>query len=318
MKFALLRHKAGSGKKRLQTVVLIVGSLAIAYALIACGEPPKPESSNSRWSRETPPGPANPSANTIAAAPANSSDAPVSGPDIANAPKDSDYANFQHQNANHTRLPCLLCHRRDTNAARISFPGKSGHLPCAGCHALQFADNSSPICMICHTGNGADLKRFPGLKDFTARFDHGRHQGVNCVACHKSASRGVAFSIPSGAAAHETCFRCHTSTASSNMSSCDTCHVPGRPSWTSEWAKAYRLSFSHSRHVNGANLACVKCHAIKAGASQGQQVSKPLAAMHFAPANSLSCGGCHNGKKAFGPDDFTNCKRCHQGKTFKF
>ncbi len=318
MKFALLRIKAGSGKKRLQTVVLLVGSLVLAYALISCSEPPKPENTNSRWSREIAPASDSSPGNANVAAPSNNPEAPVSAPDSDNAPQDRDYSNFQHTNATHSRLPCLLCHRRDTNAARISFPGKSGHLPCAGCHALQFSDNTSPICTICHTGNGIGLKRFPGLKDFTARFDHGRHQGVNCAVCHKSASRGVAFSIPSGAAAHETCFRCHTSTTPSKLSSCDTCHVPGRPSWTSEWARAYKISFSHSKHVSGANLSCVKCHAIKAGASRGQQVSKPLVAMHFAPANSLSCGGCHNGTKAFGANDFSNCKRCHQGKTFKF
>src|SRR5688572_28926466 len=51
----------------------------------------------------------------------------------------TDYSKFKHANPNHSRLPCLLCHRRETNAARLILPGSNGHLPCAGCHTQQFA-----------------------------------------------------------------------------------------------------------------------------------------------------------------------------------
>jgi hypothetical protein len=27
---------------------------------------------------------------------------------------------------------------------------------------------------------------------------------------------------------------------------------------------------------------------------------------------------CHNGKRAFGGDDFTSCKRCHTGPAWRF
>src|SRR5437868_4844103 len=67
------------------------------------------------------------------------------------APQNKDYSHFTHTNAYHSRMPCLLCHRRDTNATRIGFPGRSGHTPCIGCHTLQFGDSGSPICTICHT-----------------------------------------------------------------------------------------------------------------------------------------------------------------------
>ena len=77
-------------------------------------------------------------------------------------PQDLDYSRFAHSSPTHTRMPCLLCHRRDTNASRINFPGKSGHTPCIGCHQQQFAGSGSPICTICHTNaaNGA-MKGFP-------------------------------------------------------------------------------------------------------------------------------------------------------------
>jgi len=231
-------------------------------------------------------------------------------------PQDKDYSRFSHSNELHARLPCLLCHRRDDNSSRMGFPGKSGHLPCAGCHGLQFSDNTSPICTICHTATG--MKRFPGLRSFGFKFDHSRHKNVNCSVCHKAEGRGVARSIPSGSSAHVTCFQCHTSRSSGRMSSCSTCHQPGRLVRTSEWSVAFRKSFSHAKHLREGNMNCATCHTLRAGAARGKQMSAPLVSMHFAPERSLSCGGCHNGERAFGPDDFANCKRCHSPKTFKF
>ena len=84
---------------------------------------------------------------------------------------------------------CLLCHRRESNSPRPQLPGKSGHVPCTGCHAQQFSNSDSPICTICHTDvkSGA-LKPFPRLKSFSMKFDHARHmkmQDVNCATCHR-------------------------------------------------------------------------------------------------------------------------------------
>src|SRR4051794_23952674 len=42
-----------------------------------------------------------------------------------------DFSKFSHTQT-HSALPCLLCHRRESNAPRPSLPG---HTPCAGCHA---------------------------------------------------------------------------------------------------------------------------------------------------------------------------------------
>ncbi len=234
-------------------------------------------------------------------------------------PQEKDYSHFTHTNAMHSRLPCLLCHRRDNNSPRISFPGKSGHLPCAGCHALQFSDSSSPICTICHTNSttGA-MKRFPGLRSFGMKFDHTRHARVNCATCHKSSGNGAARSIPSGSNAHTTCFQCHSSRASDAMISCNVCHQPGRLVRTPATSVAFRKSFSHARHITAKSMNCASCHTLRPGAPRGRQMSSPLTSMHFAPERSLSCGGCHNGKRAFGADEFTNCRRCHRGNSFKF
>ncbi len=230
----------------------------------------------------------------------------------------ADYSRFTHYNQFHSRLPCLICHTRTSNSARVGFPGRNSHLPCAGCHALQFNDQSSPICTICHTNpqNGA-MKRFPGLRSFGAKFNHAKHLRTSCMTCHAPSRGGVAKSIPSGSAAHTTCFQCHGANSSNAMASCSTCHQPGRLARTPEWAKSFRFRFSHAKHA-GQKMSCAACHTVRAGSARGQQVSAPAASMHFASARSMSCGGCHNGTRAFGADDFSNCKRCHVGNTFKF
>ena len=223
-----------------------------------------------------------------------------------------DFSRFRHSDATHTRLPCLVCHTRNDNSAAMRFPG---HIPCASCHQAQFADNTNPICMICHTTT--DLKRFPGLKSFNARFDHATHlRQTNCASCHKPNRRGVGFSIPSGRGAHSSCFQCHTASASNEMASCGTCHQPGSPPRTSDWAKAYTTSFSHSSHLRSMN--CASCHMVRTGMGRGRQVTSPLTSMHFAPRGAASCANCHNNRRAFGGDDFNDCKRCHRGNSFKF
>src|SRR5256886_12874955 len=237
-------------------------------------------------------------------------------------PEGLDYGKFQHSSRNHSRLPCLLCHRRDSNSPVPRRPGASGHLPCAGCHAQQFSNSESPICTICHADvkSGA-LKPFPHLQSFRMKFDHSRHVAmgnVSCASCHRPARAGVAMSIPAGFNAHTTCYRCHTPRAQSggrDISSCGTCHQLGGYSRTPEFMPAFRLSFSHAKHLK---VTCNECHQVKAGASQRRQVSTPEPLNHHATGRAQSCMTCHDGKRAFGGDDFSVCKRCHTGTAWRF
>jgi hypothetical protein len=228
---------------------------------------------------------------------------------------------FTHKNPAHERLPCLLCHRRESNAAR---PARPGHTPCAGCHAQEFAAKSGPICAICHTGVGSDkpqVKPFPALKSFNMRFDHARHKGVDCARCHKPASRGVALSIPAGFNAHATCYQCHaprTQSAGRDISSCGTCHQQGAYTRAPAFTKAFRVNFSHAKHGSGQSLSCIDCHKVRAGAAPGRQMTSPAPAQHFGSDRAQACQTCHNNQRAFGGDDFSDCKRCHQGATFRF
>ena len=237
-------------------------------------------------------------------------------------PEGLDYTKFLHSSRNHSRLPCLLCHRRETNSPVPKRPGASDHLPCAGCHTQQFANADSPICTICHNDvkSGA-LKPFPRLINFRMKFDHSVHLkmgSVSCGTCHRPSRGGVAMSIVAGFSAHTTCYRCHTPHAQSggrDISSCGTCHQLGSYSRTPEFMPAFRVSFNHAKHQK---LPCTECHQVRARMPQRRQMTMPEPLNHHATGREQSCMTCHNGKRAFGGDDFSVCKRCHTGTTWHF
>jgi len=233
----------------------------------------------------------------------------------------TDYSRFKHDNKNHARLPCLLCHRRENNSAQPTLPGKDQHTPCVGCHAPLFANNSGPICTICHTEAGAKtVKAFPPLQSFGSRFDHAVHANAKCGSCHRSTNRGVALTIPIGVNAHNTCFSCHGPQAKVNgrdISSCGVCHRPEPLVRASTRAVAFRRGFSHADHDNSESLRCSDCHKFLTGNAR-KDVTAPIPLNHHAPARGFSCMSCHNGKRAFGGDDFAVCTRCHEGSRWRF
>ena len=216
----------------------------------------------------------------------------------------------------------MLCHRRENNSAQPTLPGKASHAPCTGCHAQQFANPADEICTICHTdAQSGKVKAFPALKCFGSKFDHALHAGAKCVSCHRPMNRGVALTIPIGIKAHNTCFGCHTPQAKVNgrdISSCGVCHKPEPLVRASTQRVAYRRGFSHAHHDSSESLGCLNCHRVRAGQPQRKQVTAPIPLNHHAPARGFSCMTCHNGKKAFGGDDFSVCTRCHKGSTWRF
>jgi c(7)-type cytochrome triheme protein len=237
----------------------------------------------------------------------------------------ADYSKFQHTSAYHARMPCLLCHKRETNAPRPAVPGRNAHLPCAGCHVKQFADSANAICSICHSNaQSGTLKPFPRLSSFDMKFDHARHartDGAGCVTCHRPSRGGVAMTIPTGTNAHVTCYQCHGPQAKfgdKQISSCGVCHESGRYVRTREMAAAFRVGFSHAKHNKDARLSCNDCHRVRAGAAQRLQVTAPQPLNHHASPGTSSCMSCHNGKRAFGGDDSSVCTRCHTGTTWHF
>lgn len=252
----------------------------------------------------------------------------------------ADYSKFSHSSPReHADLMgrgnCASCHRRADGAVEPKLPQ---HKDCTGCHLVQFtASNTSSstntICTICHkpeglNSSGAPLKTFPRLISFAAEFDHAQHlKGIesarpaqSCAACHSSANRGVAQSIPARLNAHQVCYECHSSGKSaSNTSSCGSCHRLGSYSPTSIAARSFRVGFSHADHGPRERLNCDRCHDVRGrGLPQARQVSSIAPVQHLANSRAQNCVACHNGQRAFGESaNFTECARCHKRTGFR-
>src|SRR5688572_25841614 len=122
---------------------------------------------------------------------------PANQQSLPQPPQGLDYSKFLHNSRNHGRLPCLLCHRRESNSPRPQLPGRSDHAPCAGCDKQQYSNSGNPICTICRTGvKSSALKSFPPHKSFRMKFDHSLHQaveGVSCPTYHRPSLAGSAL-----------------------------------------------------------------------------------------------------------------------------
>jgi c(7)-type cytochrome triheme protein len=250
----------------------------------------------------------------------------------------ADYSRFSHTSPREhadlmDRKNCGSCHRRGGGVVP-TFPL---HKDCTNCHMVQFTAANrgadvNPLCTICHTRDGLNssnppTKPFSALRSFRAEFDHAQHlQGkenarpaASCAACHTSARRGAAQTIPAHLNAHQVCYNCHSAGKQANdFSSCGVCHSSGSYSPTSANAASYRVSFSHADHTGRARLSCTACHNIRErGLPQGRQVSSISPLEHFSSTRAQSCAVCHNGRRAFGDADTHDCKRCHKREGFR-
>ncbi len=81
--------------------------------------------------------------------------------------------------------------------------------------------------------------------------------------------------------------------------------VVGGGDITFEMKDAGDVVFSHESHVGVHFLACTDCHA-EPFTTRAQH--KPVSMDQM--ARRLSCGGCHNGTRAFSVKE--NCQLCHQ------
>ena len=84
---------------------------------------------------------------------------------------------------------------------------------------------------------------------------------------------------------------------------------------TPQFTQAFRVGFSHVKHDK---MTCNECPQVLAGMPQRRQVTNPEPLNHHATGRGQSCMTCHDGKRAFGGDDFSACKRCHTGATWRF
>jgi c(7)-type cytochrome triheme protein len=71
---------------------------------------------------------------------------------------------------------------------------------------------------------------------------------------------------------------------------------------------AGNVLYSHDFHVGKLGLKCTECHSKIFIMSVQANAKRTMADMQ----RGLSCGACHNGKRAFDVKSQSNCAKCHQ------
>ena len=230
---------------------------------------------------------------------------------------------FKHDNLNHSRLPCLYA----IAARRIR------RSPCcqeamATCLAPVVMLGSSRILPARSARSVIRIRR--QARETVSAIEQLQHE-IRSRAPHENERRWLYYLSSTfacrrgddnscGLNAHVTCYQCHGPQAKSgdrNISTCGVCHEPGRNVRTRETAPAFRVGFSHAKHDKSEGLTCNECHRVRIGVAQRLQVT-PQPLNHHAAAGAFSCMSCHNGKRAFGGDDFSVCTRCHTRTTWHF
>lgn len=234
---------------------------------------------------------------------------------------DSNFDKFDHKVKEHQQFACTQCHQREGKSRDLKY---AGHESCIGCHLNQFTNSDKAMCAICHDKLDAvppSVKAFPAtfIEGFNMKFDHAAHSrgegrpAEGCVACHDP--RGPGKSIPAGIDAHANCYSCHT--AESKIGSCNVCHVIAPYNRTPPSRYVFKAVFSHATHGPAQGVSCDDCHSVRAGASQGGQVTTIIPDEHCGQIAN-TCANCHNGSRAFtgrDPYNMGSCARCH-GSTF--
>ena len=196
----------------------------------------------------------------------------------------------------HARAACRDCHRpgnqRSPVASAIRKSDRSRSwlglaTDCASCHADPHKGSLGADCRSCH-----GLERWEPAAGFDhARTDYpltGKHAGVECAACHKSAAlfAGHDAKPPAGA---ELRF------SPQPHGSCADCH--------------------RDPHKGGMGANCARCHgtasfaSIKPGGFDHDRTRYPLRGAHA----RLACATCHDPVKGWGPKPrFDACGACHK------
>lgn len=210
---------------------------------------------------------------------------------------------------------CGFCHQRADNSVTPVFPG---HNACIECHAKDFTNPASQMCVVCHTSpvdaQGTRIS-FPakmsefGLKGFSHK-DHmdpkkmeGQNVSANCSTCHQFPD-GVRSTFPG----HQQCYSCHAHQPQQKLGECGVCHADTKASlkFTKGSLPALSLyNFKHASHTRAAS--CDRCHkSIDVPEPQARadivEISTARGQRH-----SSACWSCHNQKREF------TCTKCHRG-----
>ena len=159
------------------------------------------------------------------------------------------------------------------------------------------------------------------LKDITYRtdnagavtFSHDTHlkkkrttgEAFNCAACHQTGKGKRSHATMADMEKGKSCGACHNGTRAFSVAKCTGCHKVREVAL--QTPSTGTVQFSHRRHA--ATHPCTDCHA--RFFTTGNSPHASMAQME----KGASCGGCHNGKVAFGVD---KCTRCHPVREIRY
>ena len=211
---------------------------------------------------------------------------------------------------------CTSCHGVGIEPAQVQ-AGRDQHRPCQGCHAAEFRTQGQEICLSCHLRNDPfrpNPLRLPTVASSEWRMPdaseipHPAHQaaGVPCATCHANES-GVTPRPPE--LGHAVCAKCHVAEGTPKklsqgtpvtLDQCAACHVPSsepepRDTTSRPWSTRDRFRHDDDHRTP---QSCPTCH------FQNGAAALTLPTM-------LSCGSCHDGRKAFKIVGQKECARCH-------
>jgi hypothetical protein len=228
-------------------------------------------------------------------------------------------AQFDHNKAKypltglHAQVTCQKCHTPgpDNKPRYVGLVFSK----CTDCHADPHKGTFAQTCQSCHSTSG--WKRV-SLQKVNEKFDHsktrypliGKHQSVDCLACHK----GGDFKKP---LAFQKCADCHQDIHSGQFArrpsgiECSACHTldgfkPSKFDVKEHATSAYPLEAKHS------SVPCAQCHIpkgrdtlYKIAFAKCMDCHKDEHQGQFAQAPYLNrCEQCHN-LKGYRPSTFT-------------
>lgn len=204
----------------------------------------------------------------------------------------------------HKTVTCARCHVNGVfKGVKFGF--------CTDCHKVLHPPTFGTTCTSCHT---KDSWRTTTVNHAKTTFPlKGKHERLECAACHKQPATKVKLTAT-------TCAACHADVHRGTFKQdCKACHSEsgfgGAP-----FDHATKTKFALVGKHDG--LVCVKCHTDAKPASRPMAPVRVVASMRLAPSTTVNftglktaCVSCHNDvhKTELG----TSCEPCHSPAGFK-
>lgn len=138
---------------------------------------------------------------------------------------------FNH--ANHTKANCVTCHKSGGNGLNFSVPnGQNAHTTCFQCHSpmKDRGSFSTSKCFQCHQA-GSTNQLAASIQVKGGIFNHTKHRGMSCNACHKIGGNGVSeptIAMHKAGKGSFSCATCHNNQKAfggDDFTDCKRCHV---------------------------------------------------------------------------------------------